>query len=99
MSNYRRAEIIITVLVIIGLAIYAIPRFIKSQRVAKEKTCHENVVSMEEAIEIYQLAGDESLPASLDDLYGAGKAGKSLPVCPLKGRYRMENGRVLCDHE
>ena len=99
MSNYRRTEIIITILVIIGLALYAIPRFIKAQRVAKEKTCHENVVSIERDIEIYQLAGDESLPASLDDVYGAGRVGESIPVCPLKGAYRMENGQVFCNHE
>ena len=99
MSNYRRTEIIITLLVIVALAIFAIPRFIRAQRVAKEKTCHENVVSIERDIEIYQLAGDESLPASLDDVYGAGKVEASPPICPLKGEYRMENGQVFCDHE
>jgi len=99
MSNYRRTEIIITLLVIIALAFFAIPRFIKAQRVAKETACHENLVSIGHAIEVYQLAGDESLPASLEDVYGVGKAEASLPVCPLKGSYRLENGNVICDHE
>ena len=100
MSNYRRTEIIITLLVIAALAFFAVPRFVKAKRVAKEAACHENVVTIGHAVEVYQFAGDESLPASLNDVYGAGKVvNEAMPVCPLKGNYRLENGSVVCDHE
>ena len=96
---YRRTEVIITLLVILALAAWSIPRFIKARRVAKEQTCHENVLAIERDVEIFQLAGDESLPASLADVYKFGGVGEAPPVCPLKGIYRLENGKAVCNHE
>ena len=94
----RRVETLIVLLVIIGLAAYSIPRFIAARRVANEKACHANFVLIEKDIEVYQLAFDESLPASLDDVYGIGKTAETPPVCPLGGSYRFENGQVSCSH-
>ena len=95
---YRRTEVIITLLVILALAAWSIPRFIKAQRETKEKICHVNRGEIERHVELYQLAGDESPPPSLDVLYGPGKVAEAMPECPFKGQYRLEDGKVFCGH-
>jgi competence protein ComGC len=92
---HRRVELIIVLLVIAGLAAYSIPRFFKARVVARDDTCHRNIVEIEKAVEVYQLAYDESLPPSLEALYGAG----TMLVCPFDGRYSLKAGKVVCDHE
>ena len=98
--SHRRVELIITLLVIAALAAFAIPRFLRAQRAAKERACLENIAAIQRDIEIFQLAGDESPPPSLDALYGPGKTSAAPPACPLKGRYTLApGGGVACDHE
>ena len=97
-ASHRRVEIVITLLVIAGLAAYSIPRFIKARRVATEAACHENIARIEKDIDVYQLAYDMAMPPSLDALYGKGGVGGAAPVCPLNGTYRLVNGSVSCGH-
>ncbi len=96
--KYHRTEIVIVLLVIAALAALSIPCYRKAQRMTKERACHDNIASIERDVEVYQLAGDESLPASLDQLYGAGKVKDEIPLCPLNGHYSLANGNVVCDH-
>ena len=97
-NAHRRVEILIVLLVIAGLAAFSIPRYIKSLRVAKENACHANIAAIEKDIDVFRLAYDESMPPSLDALYGPGKVADAAPVCPLKGTYRLVNDAVTCDH-
>jgi len=96
---HRRVEIIIVTIVLIALAWFAIPYFFKAKVVSNENLCHRNIAEIAKDIEVYQLAYDESLPLSLDDVYGAGKTKESMPVCPFGGAYKLDGGKVVCDHE
>lgn len=99
-TAHRRVEIIIVLLVIAGLAAYSIPRHLRAQRVAREAACHANITAIEEAVDLHKLAYDDAMPLTLDALYGPGKVVKDapMPACPLKGRYTLNGGRVVCDH-
>ena len=95
----RRAELLIVIAVIAALAANAIPRFLRARRAARERECRANIERIEKAVDVHQLAHDESMPSSLGALFGADGVEELMPACPLKGRYTLnDDGRVSCDH-
>lgn len=84
-------EVMIVVLIIGVLAAIAVPNFVKTREVARQKTCVSNMKQIETAKEQWAMdkkksAGDA---CTMTDLTGAGNYLKNTPTCPAGGTYTV----------
>ena len=94
-SGFTLVEIMIVVAVIGVLVAIAVPVYMRAGRVARARTCQENLSKITSAVDQWALENQKAqgdAGPSLQELVGADKYLKFEPVCPSSNDpYRIPN--------
>ena len=96
MKGFTLVEIMIVVAIIAILAAVAIPNFVRYRKSSQATACKSTMKQIQAA---YEQAKMEGKYESLENLYAKGGYLKSVPTCPCKGTYTIDDaGKVTCSY-
>lgn len=101
-AGFTLMEVLVVVAIIGLLAAIAVPNYIHALEQSRDDVCAANVDIISTQVERHRMAtGNLPQPGDLTLVeYLTASNYLTRPVeCPWGGTYRLENGRVVCDHD